>query len=271
MRTKDKFAEAMLAGKPLPLPIIDMHGHLDELAAYYIPGPDAASMVKVMDSLGVQAIAVSAHAAISADYRLGNDFVAKAVKDFPGRFIGYAVANPHYSSEIEGELDRCFDKHGFRLIKLHPGSHRYPLTGPWYEPAYEFAAKHRMPILAHTWEDDPHCKPDIAAEAARRHPDVTLIMGHSGAPSFEKALDHAVAIPNLYLDLGCSRVFSGTIEYFVKRAPVEKIIYGSDLPFLSMPQQVAKVAFAAVSEADKRKIFRENAIRLLTAAGLKVA
>ena len=268
MKARDALQDAMLSGSPLPVAVIDMHAHAGHYSGFYIPESDGEGMVKVMDSLGVATLFVSSHCAISSDVRRGNDLTADQVARFPGRFVGYAVANPHYPHEIEAELTRCFSVHGMRMIKLHPSIHHVKLTDPAYRPALEFAARHRAVVLTHTWEGDATCSPDVAAEAARRYPGVKFVWGHAGAPDFDRALEHARELPNVYLDLACSLVFEGQLEHFLERTPVEKVLYASDCPFLAMPQQLARVVFSELSEADKRRILHGNAVRLLSEVGM---
>ncbi len=269
MNRLDALQKAMLAGRPLPLPIIDIHGHNGPYAPFHIPGSDAASMVRVMDSVGVAMLGTSAHCSWHSDARFGNDSAAAAAREFPGRFFGYAVVNPHYPDRVVPELERAFDELGFRAIKLHPGVHRYSLADKGYEKAYAFAAERRAPVLTHTWDGDAVCSADVAAVAAKRWPTVEFVWGHAGAPTFDKALEYAATLPNVYVDLACSRVYNGVVEHFLERAPVEKVLFASDMAFISLPQQVAKVVFAGISEADKRKLLHDNAAALLARAGIE--
>lgn len=265
---ESELVNMMKTGQPITMPVIDIHAHLGDYCAMYTPNADARGMVEEMDRVGVNVAAISTIAALSADYVAGNDLAAAAAREFPGRFLGYASVNPHYGDLSTDELTRCFDEHGFRLIKIHPGLHVYPLTGKAYECVYEFAARRNAPVLTHTWDGDKTCSPEVAAEAARRYPEVKFLWGHSGAPNWRAAADLACELPNVFLELACSQVVLGQVEYFLTRMPAERVLFGSDFPFLSLPQQVAKVVFADISETDKRKILHENAARLLAEAGV---
>jgi predicted TIM-barrel fold metal-dependent hydrolase len=265
-----KLADAMREGRSLSLTVIDMHAHVGRYSAFYAPHPDAAGMVEVMDAVGVAVTAISSHGGWAADAAEGNAETARATAEYPTRLLGYAVASPHYPGLILDELTRCFDEYGFKMIKIHPGAHTYPLTGPNYEEVYRFAAEHRAPVLTHTWEREPYSSPDLAAEVARRHGDVVFLWGHSGALSFDRAIELAADLPNVYLDLACSQVFKGQVEYFLSRISVDRILFGSDFSFISQPQQIAKVVFADIAEADKEKILYGNAARLLESIGITV-
>jgi predicted TIM-barrel fold metal-dependent hydrolase len=58
----------------------------------------------------------------------------------------------------------------------------------------------------------------------------------------------------------------GNVEYFVANVPTEKILFGSDMPFLNLGQQVGKVLFARISDDAKRKLLSTNARKLFSQA-----
>ena len=60
------------------------------------------------------------------------------------------------------------------LVKFHPATHRYPMDGPGYVPALEFAQKYRCPVLIHVWQGDPNCEPALLARIAERYPGGSL-------------------------------------------------------------------------------------------------
>ena len=188
----------------MPVRVIDMHAHIGRLNVFHIPQPDAAGMVKVMDTVGVALACISANEAWAADMRIGNELVADSVKQWPGRFAGYCVANPNYPDDVESDLKRCFEDYGFRMIKVHPSVHRVKLTDPAYECVLRFAARRGAPVLTHTWVGDEHCGMGVAAKAARRHPDVTFLWGHSGGSDVAEAISEALELPNVFLALASS-------------------------------------------------------------------
>ena len=69
---------------------------------------------------------------------------------------------------------------------------------------------------------------------------------------------------NLYLELTFSHAPYGLIEYFVREVGVERMLYGSDAPWMSMQQQLGRVLFADIPETDKKQILVENPRRILS-------
>lgn len=239
--------------------IVDAHAHLGSFRNFHVPDNDAAGLVRAMDALGIDVAVVAHHAGISADFRFGNDEVMAAAGSYPGRLLGYCCVNPNYPHEVRRELERCFAQPAIRGIKLHPELHgNYPLDGPGYEPVWEFAADHTVPVLAHTYfGGDPL---DVFAEIADRHPSLPLIVGHSGVdfgPERVAALaaDHA----NLWLDLCGPLSFDGLAEYLVGAVGAGRLLFGSDQPFIGGASQLGTLVHARLCSEDLAQILGDNA------------
>lgn len=254
------------AGQGLPLTdveVIDAHGHMGPWFNFHIRNNDAKGMIATMDRVGIRTICVAAHASCSADPRLGNDLVSEAMRDFPGRFVGYAGVNPHYPEDVEQELAHAFE-HGHTMIKLHPACHDYPVDGPNYGPVWDYAKQHNCPVLIHCWEGDRRCDPAACAKVAREHPDVIIILGHSGGPDgIDKGIAEAQKCDRLYLDITGSTHTVGLVEKMVAAVGAERVLYGSDLPFIDPASGIGKVAYARIKEEEKLKILGQNMSRLI--------
>lgn len=252
-------------GLPLDsVTIIDAHGHMGPYFNFYIPWNDAAGMVETMDRLGIDQVCISAHASLGPDMRLGNDLVAHAVGDYPGRFIGYVGANPNYPEDLRGELERCFKRPGMRMIKLHPSLHGYSVNGPNYRPVWEWAVEKGCPVLIHVWEGDKNCDPESCAKVADEFPTVDFIFGHSGGPDgTSQSIEIAKKRDNVYLDLTGSTNTFGLVERFVREVGAEKVLYGSDIPFIDPCGGLAKVVYAKISDREKEMILGGNILRIL--------
>jgi uncharacterized protein len=262
-------------GLPLKDLVIDAHGHLGAWMQFYIPRIDAASIVKVMDRCGINAIAISGMLSIGPDYKAGNQAVAEAAEAFPGRFIGYVTINPNYPpDEVEKELEFWLTDHPWmRGIKLHPSYHEYPITGPAYRIAFEAASRHKVPVLSHTWgqgEERALCGPAMFASLAEAYPDVNIILGHAGGllPGYRAAVEVAQDHPNIYMDTCGSFQAMGMVEFLVDRVGSDRVLFGSDCCFLAQTAELGRVAYAKISSEDKRNILGLNAAKLFNYPGL---
>jgi len=257
--------EEVLEGKPVTaFEIVDAHTHMGLYHNFHIPEHTAAQMVHAMDRVGIRCCATAAHAAITADYRTGNTQVINAMREFPGRFIGYCCVNPNYpAAEMRDELKRCFDS-GMKAIKLHPGLHAHPVDGDGYAPAWEYADKHGLVVLTHT---DSAAVSSVAAtgRCAERYPNAKVIFGHSGfSHSGARAcVEMAQKTPNSYFDLAASLAELGLVEAIVDGIGADRVLFGTDLPFLDCRMQIGRLAFSRLTDEQLGKVLSANARRLL--------
>jgi len=251
-------------GRPLGLmPCIDMHGHIGR---YLSPIPDfrAASLVRSMDKAGIRKTMVSHINCMNFDARWGNDVVAKEMRTHPGRIEGYATVWPDSPKNVLNEIKRCL-KLGFGGIKLYNACGiRY--NDLVYVSAWEIANGRHLPVLMHTWGDEPTLG-DVRA-MAEKYPGAVLLAGHSGSNAVEKYIALAKEFPNVYLELCFSMGPRGLVERFVRNVGAEKIVFGSDALFYSLHHQVGKVVGAKISEHEKKLILGQNAARILAARQL---
>ena len=255
------------AGKPLDdILVIDPHTHMGPYHNFPIPGnPWAEGMLEVMDEQDIDTAVTAPMIALEGGMREGNQIAIDASEKFPGRFVAFSTINPNFpEKEIREELEWCFHHACFPGIKLHPGTHDTPGNSSHYDPVWEFANQHALPILIHTWGTDPRCPPAMFEPIAQKYPEAKLILGHSGATP--AGIDEAIAVsknvPNTYLDLTKSIIYRGMLEYMVEELSAERVLWGTDLPFICGSGQLGRVAAARLSLEDKKKILGLNARRL---------
>jgi len=258
--------ERIRAGLPLEsIELIDLHAHVGPFYNLHIPAASAADMVHVMDLCGIGRAAISANISFEADFAAGNGMMLEAMAAHPGRLLGACAVNGSYPEASLAELERCFAAPGVVMIKVHPWYTHCALTDKRMEGIYAFAEKKRAPVLAHTWLDgDPYGAQDLFAQAAQEHPGVAWIMGHSGGPyGSRRAVEIARELPNVYLDTTLSMCPARQIEFFVQEVGGERILFGTDNPFIDPRPQIGRVGLADIPMSDKLAIFGGNAKRLL--------
>lgn len=249
-----------------PLPILDCHGHVGvhpDFPAYKFQPEE---MVAVMDSLNIEKLAITSTLACYNDCPRGNAEVDAVLQRYPDRFLGYITVNPLPPGEAMRELERWRHFHHPPLIKMHPSLFRYPVTGDLCRPIWEYADHTGAIVLVHTWDSDPNCGPLLFASLGQRYPRARILMGHSGVTwaGYHQAMQAAEASPNLYLDLSGSQHHRLILERCVARLGAERILFGSDLPFLEASMILGRVLTAEIPDAAKRLILRDNFHRLLS-------
>jgi predicted TIM-barrel fold metal-dependent hydrolase len=262
----DKFWELVRAGSILQDElIVDCHTHLGPYFNFHIPKNDANGMIDAMDSCGIRSAICSPHIGVVSDYQYGNQLVAVVVQRHPSRFYGYCAINPNYSEKaITDELEKYITLGGFRGVKIHPDLHRCAANARQYHPMWAFAQETGTPVLSHTWDAVATSDPLLFGSIAAEFPEVNIILGHSGGAA--TGIDNAILVAkdhqNIYLDLTCSRFYHGMLEKMVKEIGAERILFGTDSPFLDCRPRVGFVAIARIADDDKRKIFGLNATRV---------
>lgn len=244
--------------------IIDAHGHLGAWFAFAIPDSSTASLVRVMDRCGVATMCVSHLLAIGPDSRAGNALLLKELKQYPDRFLGYAVFDPHDPEAAKRTADLLATP-GVIGLKLHPDTHEHPLDGPGYEAAFTLAAEHDCIVLAHGMFGSPWCGPSHFATVAARHPSVELLMGHAGLfpAGFPAAAEVASQHPNVTLELCGSRTTARHVAWLVDTVGADRMVFGSDALFLDLRVGLGRVQLAPISAADRDQLLFGTMTRLL--------
>ena len=194
-----------------------------------------------------------------------NDELARAVRDHRDFFVPFCTVDPHRGAEAAcRELDRCARELGLRGLKLHPWLQSFSMTNPAVVPVFERAAALGLPVFLHDGSP-PYSAPLQIAWVAERVPAATVILGHAG---LDDLVDDAVRAcrrqPNVHLCI-CGPSCGGIAE-IVARAPVERLLFGSDGGFSAgVVEHFAERLRAVVSdEATLRRIFWEHPRRLLS-------
>ena len=260
-----------LAGQPLAARIIDAHSHLlsASMRDAFVPASSPAQMVSVMDRYGIDAACISVLGSGDAN----GDTIAAALA-FPDRLYGFHLVNPRYPQLMLANLEKSFANPQMRGIgEVHPTSyqHDYPVTGPNYRPAWEFAEARRLPVLIHSGprSESGRCRPADLGVVAADHPGMNVLIGHAGGYDSFEMLDEAIEVArrlgNVYLEICAMGRHYGALEYMVARLGPGKIVYGSDAPFHDWSAEIAHVAFAKISDENKEAIFGGTMARLLEA------
>ena len=250
--------EKILEGQPLEdVFVFDCHGHIHPDPKFNTPDCDGAGILKTLDRLGVNGMAVSSVIAFYSDVNFGNEDLLQTVKAHPGRLYGYLTLSPYTACDPEKYLT---DGTGFVGVKIHASVNKTVIDDPRYMPALEIADQKGMAVLLHTWSAG-----DVRAVAklADQFPNASFIIAHSAMLGCRDACVEACRqYENIYCDTAISTSFEGTIEYMVNKIGADRLLYGSDCAFFDCSQTFGKIGLANISDGDKIKIYGENARRV---------
>ncbi len=248
-----------------PIPIYDCHGHIGIHPDFPAYKADPEELLRVMDLLNIEVLAVTSTLACYNDCPRGNAEVAKVIERQPHRFRGYITVNSSPAGEAASELARWSWFHKPPLIKLHPDLHKSPVNGPGYRPVWDYANRTEAVVLVHTWDSDPNCSPILLAPVAREFPRARIILGHSGVTwrGYHQAIECAEGAANVFLDITGSQSHRTIMEKMVDRLAYDRILFGSDMPYLEAAVSLGRVLTAQISNEAKEAILRLNFVKLL--------
>jgi len=245
--------------------VIDAHAHMGPWHNFHIPHNSARGMVERLDQLGIDSCVASPHVAIGPCYREGNRQVMAAADEFPTRVVPYVTINPNYpEAEVREEIEHWHALGRIRAFKIHPACHSYKVDGPGYAPMFEYAREHALPVLSHSWAGDSLGGASLLSRLAGEMPTVTFLVGHAASSwaMIDEACQEAREKDNVILDLTGSQLLYGALEAMVERVGAEKIVFGSDIPFIDPAPGLGRVLMARITDDDKRKVLGLNAKRI---------
>ncbi|MEM3407532.1 MAG: amidohydrolase family protein [Nitrososphaerota archaeon] len=239
--------------------IIDSHGHY--MALPYFRKTIEEELIVIMDGLKIDMLVLTPFEGLYKNSKEDHDRIYNAYKKFPNRFIPFATANPYNGMEALKEIERTFKMMNFKGLKLHPIVQAFSPINPIVYPFIEKAIEYNVPILFHTG-DPVYGMPFQLCELAREYQKATFIMGHMGLGEYwYDAIRSAKKTDNIYLDTtGCR--YKIAIEKAIKEIGADRILYGSDMPFLSTELELKKVLSLNISNKELELILYENAAKI---------
>lgn len=236
--------------------ILDAHVHLGpsgEWVPYVKPSVTKEEVMKAMDDAGIERSIVFPNPVPGDRYPEMNDIIAEAVENYPDRLIGFGRVDPRRGDEAVEEIKRCAGI-GLVGIKLHPFVETYRPDHPHFERLFDTIYELDMIILSHTGTN--FASPGHMGKVLEEREEMKLILGHLNEGCISVAGDY----DNTYVDTSGSRVYM--LDHAVEKIP-EKIVFGSDFPYLNYEVQKKVVEECDCSDRKKKDIFRDNLLRLL--------
>jgi predicted TIM-barrel fold metal-dependent hydrolase len=207
-----------------------------------------------------------------------NDFVAGCARDHPDAFLGFASVDPLKGEAAVAELERAVRELGLRGLKLHPTAQGFRPDDRAVYPLYETAAGLGIPITVHTGTTGLGAgmpggrslklglsRPIHLDAVAADFPNLQIVMAHPAWPWQDEQLAVALHKPNTWIDLSgwSPRRFAPDLVRNIQGALQDRVLFGTDYPFLTHDQWFTAWATLGVPDAISDKVFRGNAQRLL--------
>lgn len=205
-----------------------------------------------MDRLGIDAALIApAERHIAYANEEGNDLTTSAAAASRGRLHAYAVANPWRGAEAVGELERARQA-GAVALAVDPVLQGFDLHDGLLDPLLEAAADWGWPVYVRTGTP-PTALPLPLALLARRHPELTFLMGRSGATDFwidaAPALRHA---PNLLADSSYAP-WDTVLSEFARDPEIgaARVVFTTDSPYTVPQAELTRVLDWPVTDDER--------------------
>lgn len=256
-----KFYKLGMEGNPIAGEVvIDAHMHVDQYYNFYIPEYQIDQLVNNAERIGIQRMYGSSLLAICNDAIPGNQQAIDISNKHPQIFRPYLVYKPNYPEELE-QILALAESRNINQFKLHDDGNDLPYDHPNYFPFYDYADSNQSVVLFHTYGKQ-HL--GSITKIAGNYKRLKILLGHSGIVDEELYIDAVRKYTNIYLETCSSLAWYGLIERLVQKAGADRVVFGTDMPFMSPDQQIGRILFARISDDEKRNVLGLNAEQLFT-------
>jgi predicted TIM-barrel fold metal-dependent hydrolase len=259
-----------LSGLPL---MFDCHVHVPSLDGRFAFSWAPTSLtcqgtIRYLDRLNIRgAVLMSSQAAqaTTADEQAtGNRELLEVLRMYPGRFTAGITVNGNWPQQSIEEMRYFRREHGLAWLGECVGYiGKFSYDGPGWWRILDEAAK--LDMIVHA-----HCTPAEMDRFAERYPQTTFVYPHfPSRPDLEPLMQMLQRRPNVHFDIcGAQYVRMGLLEWAVRTATADRVLFGSDLTICDPATVIARVAFAEIEDDAKRAILGRNCLAMLARRGV---
>jgi hypothetical protein len=196
-------------------------------------------------------------------------------REFAARTPGCVPTGTFYPEPGAPDYVRAALDAGTRVFKVHVQVGAFDPREDVLDPVWGMLAEAAVPVVVHCGSGPlpgEHTGPGPFGEVLARHPRLTAVIAHCGAPEYAEHLAFARRYPNVHLDT----TMVGT-RFMEALAPVppeivaelgdlgERVVLGSDFPNIPYPyaEQLAALERFDLGERWLRAVCWDNGARLL--------
>ncbi len=224
-----------------------------------------SGLMKSMDKSGVDVSVVLNIATNTKQQTAVNNFAAELNSE---RLICFGSVHPD-AENVFDELERVKDM-GLLGVKFHPEYQKFFVDEDRMKPIYNKISSLGLITVFHAgWDvgfDKPyHCMPEHLQKALGWFSSPVVAAHWGGFCCWDKVIDTLCGIENLYIDtsMGYSAVPKPMAEQIIEKHGIDKMLFGSDNPWLDPALEMVQVNALDLNEEEKNKIYYLNAQKLL--------
>lgn len=217
-----------------------------------------------------------------------NEWLGKIQKE-NDKIISFGGVHPDDVGCV-GEFEAMIQDYRLKGMKLVPCMQHFFLNDRRLFPVYERAEASGIPILVHTGGDpipgsELYGHPRDVSEIASSFPNLIIIMAHMGVPFFEETTEVMKKHENVFTDVAFTvayddvidfsnklgieisslskEVWQQTVSTLIKDFGYERVLFGSDFPFIKPSLALKEFLELDLSDEGKEMILWRNAAEIL--------
>jgi len=185
-----------------------------------------------------------------------NEAFLNCIGEYRNKLIPFYFCNP-WDSTFEYQIIGS----KFFGLKMAPTVHGNHFNDPQTIAYIKIAQQFQHPVYTHISHFRGQTIDDFI-KLAKRFRKIKFILGHCGIGNLDfHSVDCLKPVPNAYLET--SGGFFKVVDYAVKQLGAHRLLFGSEYPLQKQELEIQKIKLLDISEIDKMKILRLNAMFLL--------
>ena len=240
-------------------------------------GVELDEMLRRMDDAGIErSFLVAAKCGPIGNKRpfhMPLEVVDRAIAAHPDRFFGLYGIDPTQGMTAVRELQHAVEDRGYIGAHGYPHWFELPIDHARWYPFYTKCCELDVPIQFQIGQSMIYAadypmrsvgQPITMDAVACDFPELKLIGIHVGIPWADEAIAMAWKHKNVYLgsDAHSPKYWPESFVNFINTYGQDKVIFGTDFPVLGFERTRQEIEDLGLRPGPKRKLLRDNAIRL---------
>ena len=192
-----------------------------------------------------------------------------AFSDKERKLLSFAGIHPQ-CEDIDGKM-RWIKENGFLGVKIHPDYQDTYIADEGYIRILESAKEYDLIVVTHSGVDEGYrnapvrCTPELIKRVLKKVKHSKFVLAHYGANELFDEVFDLLCGEDLYFDTAYILRFIGeqTFKKILEKHGEDRVLFASDSPWSSIQKDVEILRSFSLGEAAERKIFYDNARKLL--------
>ena len=201
------------------------------------------------------------------------EVVDAAIREYPERFFGLCGVDPTQGMAAVYELQDAVETRGYVGAHGYPHWFELPIDHARWYPIYAKCCELDVPIQHQIGQSMIYAadypirsvgRPISMDAVACDFPELKLVGIHVGIPWTDEAIAMAWKHKNIYLgsDAHSPKYWPASFVNFINSYGQDKVIFGTDFPVLGFERTRSEIEGLGLRPEAKRKLLRDNLIRL---------